>query len=206
MVLKGLKREMRTGNTLRSVCPRADVQKHPQAVIVRTSHGLPVHQADDEADDSHLTTNAVAFSLNKKGRWKLPDLIQERLSSDDFETDSCGLVISMLEHHRVKRQSDCLRVITNRSDIRDRCCVNEVPLRKKARRKMYCNGLNILNNGRGKNTKETRKKRVISSKIDIEKHKTVDPTACKSEDMGENNAEDEVAPYYLLRRVLSSPF
>ena len=168
MVLKGTKRSFRTGNTLRNT---GDVQtnQRTRSVIVRHSANLSRRQQSDEADTSFLTADAVEFSLNKKGRWNLPDVIEANIKHDDD-----GLVrVSMLRRHRVNRQSDCLNVVTrcaagaDSDDATERCEVYSAPQRKKARRKTYCNGLNVLHSGRGKSTKDSKKKQVISTKQDL---------------------------------------
>ena len=155
MVLKGTKRSLRTGNTLRH-CDRR-TSKHTASVIVRHAAHFSKQQETDIADDSFLTADSVEFSLNKKGRWNLPDVIEENIRHDDFHSGG-DVRVSVLRRHRMNRQNDCFGVVASTDGD-----VLTTPQRKKARRKTYCNGLNILHNGRGKSTKATRKKKVVST-------------------------------------------
>ena len=172
MVLKGTKRSFRTGNTLRNV---GDVQtnKRTRSFIVRHATDLSRRQRSDTADDSFLTADGVEFSMNKKGRWNLPDVIETSIKRGDCRDDG-SLRVSMFRRHLANRQSDCVNIIASHpaavdddDDDAERCEVYSATRRKKARRKTYCNGLNVLHSGRGKSTKDSRKKQVVSTKQDI---------------------------------------
>ncbi|KAK7485011.1 hypothetical protein BaRGS_00023789 [Batillaria attramentaria] len=166
LIMEGDNRGARSGNTFRKIGSKFQKSKQPRAVIIRHSSNLSRRQSSNEADDGYISADAVQYSLNKKGRWNLPEVIQENIFDHDFDDDFSEVRVSMLHRHLVNRQSDCLRVITN--TLRDdQGGTDFSPRRKKARRRTYCNGMNILHNGRGKQTKNPRKKQVISTKLDI---------------------------------------
>ncbi|KAL8560248.1 hypothetical protein ACOMHN_005981 [Nucella lapillus] len=163
MVLQGTKRSLRTGNTLRNTRDRR-LRKREGSVIVRHVTNAKGRQQTDDADDSYLTADGVEFSLNKKGRWNLPGVIEENIASTTAEDTT----VALLRRHRVNRQNDCVSVVACGSFAGNQAPSDvAVFQRKKARRKTYCNGLNVLHNGRGKSKKETRKKKVVSTKKDL---------------------------------------
>lgn len=163
MVLKGTKRSLRTGNTVRNTRDR-----QTNSVIVRHVSNTTGRRQTDEADDSYLTADAVEFSLNKKGRWNLPEVIERNITSAAVGDSA----VALLRRHRVNRQNDCVSVVACGASAGDQVPSEAAVFqRKKARRKTYCNGLNVLHNGRGKSNKEIRKKKVVSTKKDLAEQK-----------------------------------
>ncbi|XP_076439610.1 uncharacterized protein LOC143279453 [Babylonia areolata] len=168
MVLQGTKRSLRTGNTLRNTGNRL-TNRHPFSVIIRHVTNTTGRQLHDDADDSYLTADTVEFSLNKKGRWNLPEVIEDNIKLSEPGDAS----VALLHRHRRNRQNDCLRVVTNAAlpGADHQSPYDAGFQRKKAHRKQYCNGLNVVHNGRGKSRKERRTKQVVSTKKDLQSRK-----------------------------------
>ncbi|OWF34721.1 uncharacterized protein LOC110443887 [Mizuhopecten yessoensis] len=96
MVYKSDKYHVRSGNTLRTCNTRGSHLYRRQSFLVLQS-------TDDlnpaVLDDLGLDRNNVAYSLNKKGRWLVPQILKHELSNSDE-----NIKVNLVESHKLKRK------------------------------------------------------------------------------------------------------
>lgn len=71
--------------------------------------------ADDNMGAALGATDTI-LSLNKKARWLLPVTLGDMIKNDRFSGEKT--VVSLLERHKLKRTSNCVRFICNQGKIR----------------------------------------------------------------------------------------
>ena len=74
-------------------------------------------------DDFQITSDDVAYSLNKKGRWTIPHLLKEHILLQRYEDSDSPLRVTEL--HKLKRKANCVGYFSTTGPVR-RC----VPMKK----------------------------------------------------------------------------
>ncbi|XP_050394896.1 uncharacterized protein LOC126812512 [Patella vulgata] len=113
MVRKIYRGGVSTGNTLRVSNSRFLQQYASEAGITCSVSDVPDETKIKEA--KFLDQNGVFYSLNKKGRWLLPDLIKEEIATGLSE---CECKVSLLELHKLNKPNNCVGYFVNKGHTR----------------------------------------------------------------------------------------
>ena len=114
MVLRNNRRGVRTGNTLKASNSRYLRVYSRHAAFVRYSSNID-YKKDHKNEDVEFVVNGntqvwnqvqnnVVYSLNKKGRWNLPNHLQEFITETDHADDSYRL--TLLKSCKLWRQAN----------------------------------------------------------------------------------------------------
>ncbi|XP_064606065.1 uncharacterized protein LOC135470946 [Liolophura sinensis] len=111
MVKKASKFEVHSGNSLKASNSKHTKLYCKQSLLVRkydmnNSAEFRPKDLDSQLCDWDVGHNDVSYSLNKKGRWLLPELIKDHIHS--AEVGEQDIKVSLLEHHKLKRQANCV--------------------------------------------------------------------------------------------------
>ncbi|KAK6195802.1 hypothetical protein SNE40_001157 [Patella caerulea] len=109
MVRKVLKGGVTTGNTLRSTPSRQYVSQ--SGITFSTTGTTSAHIKQEFVEANFLGFDGIFYSLNKKGRWLLPELIK-----DEIETSLTKLKcsVALIESHKLNKENNCLGYYTNK--------------------------------------------------------------------------------------------
>ncbi|XP_050394946.1 uncharacterized protein LOC126812532 [Patella vulgata] len=109
MVRKVLKGGVSTGNTLRSNPSRHYASQ--SGITFSTSGTTSAHKKQEFEEANFLGFDGIFYSLNKKGRWLLPELIKE-----EIETSLTKLKysVALIESHKLNKENNCLGYYTNK--------------------------------------------------------------------------------------------
>ncbi|KAK6195801.1 hypothetical protein SNE40_001156 [Patella caerulea] len=113
MVRKIYRGGVSTGNTLRVSNSRFLQQYASEAGITCSVSDVPDEAKIKEA--KFLDQNGVFYSLNKKRRWLLPDLIKEEIATSLSE---CECKVSLLELHKLNKPNNCVGYFVNKGHTR----------------------------------------------------------------------------------------
>ncbi|CAF3624713.1 unnamed protein product [Rotaria sp. Silwood1] len=120
-------RSSKTNKRLRRLRTFERIYYKKTCEVTKTGHNLEdVHRLDD--GNLRYTTHNLTYSLNKKKRWLLPDIIQERICEYDPTAQSSQvkkgdqvsniderLKIVMYENENIHHSSTCLRYSNNQT-------------------------------------------------------------------------------------------
>lgn len=126
MVLRNNRRGVRTGNTLKASNSRYLRVYSRHAAFVRYSSNSNDNE-DQKIRDVEFVVNGntqvwnqvqnnVVYSLNKKGRWNLPNQLQEFICDSDHTDDSCKL--TLLKSCKLWRQANSFGYWSTSGDIK----------------------------------------------------------------------------------------
>ncbi|KAK3091701.1 hypothetical protein FSP39_022001 [Pinctada imbricata] len=121
MVQKCKKSSVHSGNTLRSFNNRYNRCYRLQSCLVRQAT-RPASKT--LLDDLDISCDHVAYSLNKKGRWRVPLLLKEHILLRPHEEDR-DTPLKVSELHKLKRRANCVGFFATKGSIR-----KHVPMRK----------------------------------------------------------------------------
>lgn len=119
MVKKASKFEVHSGNSLKASNSKHTKLYCKQSLLIRkydmsNSAEFKPKDLDCQLCDWDVGHNNVSYSLNKKGRWKLPELIKDHIHSDEVKDQD--VKVSLLEHHKLKRQANCVSYHTSKGE------------------------------------------------------------------------------------------
>ena len=78
-----------------------------QSLLIRqASEGTKPSTRIPFLDKLNLGDNDVAYSLNKKGRWKVPILLKQKIMSDSISLGEA--TVTLVESHKLKKPSRCI--------------------------------------------------------------------------------------------------
>ncbi|XP_069101165.1 uncharacterized protein [Argopecten irradians] len=105
MVNKNSKRSVHSGNTLRASNTRDSKLYRRQSYLIRQSKK---DSTITPLDELGLDRDHVAYSLNKKGRWLVPQILKHEviLGEEDVKVD-------IVESHKLKRKNKCTGFYSN---------------------------------------------------------------------------------------------
>ncbi|XP_013393311.1 uncharacterized protein LOC106161030 isoform X1 [Lingula anatina] len=148
MVWKGWKRNVHSGNTLRASNSHYQRCYAAEASLLKHSSAKGV---GDDIEDGGLQSGGVTYSLNKKGRWKLPKLLKQSIHEGEWKNEDCK--VSLFEHHKIKQHADCISYC---SSGRNGSCIEIKP-----QGHAYFNAASVLvKSGNGKRSQKKREKRL----------------------------------------------
>ncbi|ESP03164.1 hypothetical protein LOTGIDRAFT_176399 [Lottia gigantea] len=170
MVLKFGKGGISTGSTLR-LTNTAHIRRNGSTSCIY------MHEIEDKTVDvkvaKFLESASVFYSLNKKGRWKLPEIIEEKIQS---ELPSADVKVTLMKLHKLHRKNNCIGYFTNKGSVK-----SVVPKKTK-----YVNRLSVVNvnrkpfrNRRRRRNREVEPDRNIADDNEIKYH-IVYPTPSSS--------------------------
>eukprot|EP00105_Crassostrea_gigas_P004813 XP_011418157.1 PREDICTED: uncharacterized protein LOC105321541 [Crassostrea gigas] len=113
MVQKTTKCGVHSGNTLRASNSKYTKTYRKNSCLVRTiknSANLRILQ------DFGVATDDVVYSLNKKGRWVLPNVLKEHILLSGFSED--GPNVQLTESHKIRKPAKCLGYYASKGPIR----------------------------------------------------------------------------------------
>ncbi|XP_071115799.1 uncharacterized protein [Haliotis cracherodii] len=119
MVLKSSKHGVYSGNTLRASNSRYNRQYRTHSSIVRRYIGgtekrkLQIQQLIENFD---IPDFDVEFSLNKRERWVLPDVIRKYIQSGESPLDA--IKTDLILRHKLKRQANCVAYYADKGHIK----------------------------------------------------------------------------------------
>ncbi|XP_069101166.1 uncharacterized protein [Argopecten irradians] len=105
MVNKNSKRSVHSGNTLRASNTRDSKLYRQQSYLIRQSKK---DSTITPLDELGLDRDHVAYSLNKKGRWLVPQILKHEVihGEEDVKVD-------IVESHKLKRRNNCTGFYSN---------------------------------------------------------------------------------------------
>lgn len=113
MVQKTTKCGVHSGNTLRASHSKYTKTYRKNSCLVRTiknSANLRILQ------DFGVATDDVVYSLNKKGRWVLPNVLKEHILLSGFSEDDPN--VQLTESHKLRKPAKCLGYYASKGPIR----------------------------------------------------------------------------------------
>lgn len=113
MVQKATKCGVHSGNTLRASHSKYTKTYRKNSCLVRTiknSANLRLLQ------DFGVATDDVVYSLNKKGRWVLPNVLKEQILLNGFSED--GPNVQLTENHKLRKPAKCVGYYASKGPIR----------------------------------------------------------------------------------------
>ncbi|XP_067683737.1 uncharacterized protein [Haliotis asinina] len=119
MVLKASKHGVYSGNTLRASNSRYSRQYRTHSSIVRRYVGgteKKKHQIEKLIENFDVPDFNVEFSLNKRERWVLPEVIRKYIQSGDSDEDTTKTDLFL--RHKLKRQSNCIAYYADKGHIK----------------------------------------------------------------------------------------
>ncbi|XP_050394902.1 uncharacterized protein LOC126812520 [Patella vulgata] len=109
MVRKVLKGGVSTGNTVRSNPSRHYASQ--SGITFLTSETTSAHIKQEFEEANFLGFDGIFYSLNKKGRWLLPELIKEEIETSLTKL-KCS--VALIESHKLNKENNCLGYYTNK--------------------------------------------------------------------------------------------
>ncbi|XP_060069176.1 uncharacterized protein LOC132549276 [Ylistrum balloti] len=110
MVYKTCKSRVRSGNTLRTSNSRDRHLYRRQSYLIRQStNGINETILEDLGFDK----DDVAYSLNKKGRWLVPQILKH-----EFKHNDANIKMDLVESHKLKRKTKCTGFHSNSGFLR----------------------------------------------------------------------------------------
>lgn len=169
MVLKVSKRGVRSGNTLKASNSSFLRKYRLHSSIRRKLFGKENDVVDTLTDSLPETINKyedIEFSLNKKGRWSLPDQIRDNIIHGHFQDEDYG--VQLVEEHKLLKKANCVSFTSNFGNVRHTSKENS---RKRVRRGRKHRGyfqISSILNAKPANTRNRRRKNIGKLKIDDE--------------------------------------
>ncbi|XP_067685300.1 uncharacterized protein [Haliotis asinina] len=119
MVLKASKHGVYSGNTLRASNSRYNRQYRTHSSIVRRYVGGTEKkklQTEKLIENFDVPDFDVEFSLNKRERWVLPEVIRKYIQSGESDEDTTKTDLFL--RHKLKRQSNCIAYYADKGHIK----------------------------------------------------------------------------------------
>ncbi|XP_033757952.1 uncharacterized protein LOC117340295 [Pecten maximus] len=114
MVYKIDKCRVHSGNTLRASNSRYNRQYRKQSCLVRQSQN--VAKVTTILEELGLNMDNVAYSLNKKGRWLVPQVLKHEILTGSQAFDD--VKVNLVESHKLKKQAKCTGFHSNKGLLR----------------------------------------------------------------------------------------
>lgn len=144
MVLKASKGGVRSGNTLKASNSRFLRQYRLHSCIrrelIRNDGDIDETFSDSLGETSNVQNDYTEFSLNKKGRWTLPDQLRNDILHGCFKHERYG--VQLIEGHKLMKKASCIRFASSFGKVRQ-LCINK--RKNKQKRRGYFKVSSILN-------------------------------------------------------------
>ncbi|XP_052086108.1 uncharacterized protein LOC127723514 [Mytilus californianus] len=102
MVQKISKRGVHSGNTLRASNSRFNRTYNRRSCLLRKSWS-PTAMKDTILEDLNMNTDNVLYSLNKKGRWELPDMLKDSILTGSYKDLKSN--VKLIVSHDIAKKS-----------------------------------------------------------------------------------------------------
>jgi len=120
--------------------------------------------------NQRFSTN-VSYSLNKQGRWNLPQDVKENFCSD---TDLKSCRVTMSQYHMLNKPNNCLEIFTNDRSMAEQATLEDAVTRRARKSKCYFNANLAL---RSSSPSAENADDAASGQVNIDIYKPVDKTS-----------------------------
>lgn len=97
----------------------------------------------------------IEFSLNKKGRWALPDELRKNILHGNFQDEKYG--VRLIEEHRLLKKANCISFTSSYGSVRETNRKKNKRIRRGRKRRGYFQISSILNASPANQSKKRRK-------------------------------------------------